>query len=110
MMNGFEDVQKVGRENMNRTLESFSTLSRGWQTLATESAGYSKQAFEESAAHLEKLLGVKSLDVAIEAQTEFLRSSYERAVGQATRFGEIYLDLVRDSVKPFEGYVPAAKK
>ncbi len=110
MINGFEDVQKVGREGMTRAVESFGALSRGWQTLASETAGFSKQSLEESAAHMEKLLGAKSIDVAFEAQTDFLRSSYEKAVGQAARFGELYLDLVKETAKPFEGFVPTTKK
>jgi hypothetical protein len=110
MINGFEDVQKAGRESMNRALESFGALSRGWQTLTSETAGYSKQSFEAGAAHVEKLLGAKSIDVAFEAQSEFVRSSYEKAVGQAARFGELYLDLVKDVTKPFEDFVPSIKK
>ena len=110
MMNGFDDVQKMGRESMSRALESFGALSKGWQTLATETAGYSKKSFEESAAHLEKLFGAKSVDVAFETQSDFVRSSYEKAVGQAARFGELYLDLVKDVTKPFEDLVPMAKK
>lgn len=110
MINGFDDVQKFGRDSVNRALESFGALSRGWQTLATETAGYSKQSFEDGAAHVEKLFGAKSIDVAFEAQSNFLRSSYEKAVGQAARYGELYLDLVKDVAKPFEDVVPAAKK
>ena len=110
MINGFEDIQKAGRDNMNRTLESFGALSRGWQTLASETAGYSKQALEDGAAHVEKLMGAKSLDVAFEAQANFARTTYEKAVGQAARFGELYVGLVREAVKPFEDAVSAAKK
>lgn len=110
MINGFEDMQKAGRDGMARTLESFGALSRGLQSMANESAGYSKKAFEESAAHVEKLLGAKSVEVAFETQSDFLRASYEKAVGQAARFGEMYLELVKETAKPFEGLVPTAKK
>ena len=110
MINGFEDVQKVGRENLERAARSFSALSSGWQALASETAGYSKQALEDGAAHFEKLLGVKSLDGAVQAQSEFLKSSYEKAIGQATRFGELYVDAVKHAAKPFEGLVPMAGK
>jgi len=109
MINGFEDAQKAGRESVNRAMQSFSALSKGWQTMATETAGFSKQSLEDGAAHFEKLLGVKSFDVAVAAQTDFMKASYEKAVGQAARFGELYLDLVKDVVKPFEGFVPAGK-
>jgi phasin family protein len=110
MINGFDDVQKAGRDGMTKALESFGAVSRGLQTLATETAGYSKQSFEAGAAHVEKLLGAKSMDVAFEAQTDFVRASYEKAVGQAARFGEIYLDLVKEAAKPFEDFVATAKK
>ena len=110
MMNGLEDAQKAGREGMSRAMESFGALSRSWQALASETAGFSKKSFEDSAAHVEKLLGAKSIDVAFEAQSEFVRSSYEKAVGQAARFGELYMDLVKDVTKPFEGFVPSVKK
>ena len=110
MINGFEDVQKVGRESVTKALESFGAVSRGLQTLASETAGYSKQSFEDGAAHVEKLLGAKSIEVAFEAQTDFLRSSYEKAVGQAARFGELYLDLVKEAAKPFEALVATSKK
>jgi len=110
MINGFEDVQKAGRNSMAKALESFGAFSQGLQTLANETAGYSKQSFEDGAAHVEKLLGAKSIDVAFEAQTSFLRSSYEKAVGQVARFGELYVDLVKEAAKPFEDLVATAKK
>jgi phasin family protein len=109
MINGYEDFQKAGRDGMNRARASIAALSRGWQTLATESAGYSKQAFEDGAAHFEKMLGVKSVEGAIEAQTSFVQAAYEKAVGQASRFGELYLGVVKDVAKPFEDLVPASK-
>ena len=110
MINGFEEAQKAGQENFSRALESFGALSRSWQTLADETADYSKKSFEAGTAHMEKMLGVKSLDIAIEAQADFVRASYEQAVGQATRFGELYMGIVKDVTKPFENWVPAAKK
>ena len=110
MINGFDDVQKVGRESLTKALESFGAMSRSLQTLASETAGYSKQSFEDGAAHVEKLLGAKSIDVAFETQTDFLRQSYEKAIGQAARFGELYLDLVKEAAKPFETLAPTAKK
>lgn len=109
MINGFEDLQRVGREGMNRSLQSFAALSRGWQALATETAGFSKQSIEDGAAYFEKLLGVKSMDRAVEAQADFVKTQYEKAVGQASRFGELYLDVVKGVVKPFEDIVPTSK-
>jgi hypothetical protein len=110
MLNGFDDVQKVGRESMNRTLESFGAASKGLQAIAVEAANYSKRSFEQGAAHVEALMGVKSLDRAVEAQVDYVRSAYVEVVGQATRMGELYVDLAREVVRPYEGLLPTVAK
>jgi len=46
----------------------------------------------------------------VEAQADFVRTQYEKAVGQASRFSELYLDVVKDVVKPFEDFVPTTTK
>ena len=110
MMNGFEDLQKVGREGMDRAVQSLSAFGQGWQALANEMAGYSRQAIEDGAAHLEKLTGVNSVDVAVEAQMEFLKVSSAKAIEQAARFGDLSLGLLKDAARPFEGFVPTTSK
>ena len=109
-MNGFEDLQKVGRDGMDRAVQSFSAFGRGWQALATDTAGYSKQAFEDGAAHLEKLIAVNSPDVAVAAQLEFLQASSAKAIEQAARFGDLSFGLLKDAAKPFEGFAPTTVK
>ena len=110
MMNRFDDVQKFGREGMDRTMQSLGAVAHGWQSLAGEAAGSSQQSFEQGAAYLEKLMSAGSLEGAARAQTEFTKSAYGHAVDQGTRFAELYLDLVKNAVKPFEGFVPTAAK
>lgn len=110
MVNGFEDVQKVGIETVSRTLDSVGALSRGVQSLAAETAEFSRKSLEENAAHLETLAGVKSLERAIEMQTAFFRTSCEKMLGQAARFGELYVGLAKDVAKPFEDVLPASAK
>ena len=109
MFNGFEDVQKAGQENVNRAMQSFGAMSKGLQAIAVEAADYSKRSFETGAAHVETLMQVRSLDRAVEVQSEYVRSAYEDAVGQATRLGELYVELARNVVKPYEGFLPIAK-
>ena len=110
MMNGLEELQKTSKESMTKAMESYGTMSKGLQAIAVESADFSKKSFEEGAAHMESLMAAKSLDVAIEAQTDFLKSAYEGAVSQATKMGELYTDLAKDAMKPFEGFLPKAGK
>ena len=95
---------------MDQAMKNFGSFSKGMQTLATEMADYSKKSFEDGAATFEKLLAAKSVDKAVEIQSDFVKTSYEGFVAQATKVGELYADLAKDAYKPFEGMVAKAGK
>jgi len=112
MLKNFEDFQKLGKDNVDTCMKQFGTVSKGWQAIATEFADYSKKSFEDGSAALEKLFGAKTLEKAIEVQSDYVKTSYEGFVAQATKLGELYTDLAKESYKPFEGLlskVSAAK-
>ena len=105
MLKNFEDFQKLGKDNVDVCMKQLGTVSKGWQAIATEFADYSKKSFEDGSAAVEKLLGAKSLDKAIEIQTEYAKTAYEGFVAQATKIGELYADFAKETYKPFESYV-----
>jgi hypothetical protein len=107
-MNQFENIQKFGKENVEATMKAFSSLSTGAQTIAVETADYAKKSFEHSTSMIEKLVGAKSLDKAIEIQADYMKASYEGFVAQATKMGELYANLAKESLKPIEGLVTKA--
>jgi hypothetical protein len=113
MLKNFEELQKYGEEHMDTTLKAWGQVSKGVQAIAAETADYSKKSFEEGSAALEKLLGAKSFEKAIEIQTAYAKTAYEGFVAQATKLGELYADIAKESYKPFETFVakttPAAK-
>jgi len=102
MVKNFEDVQKLGKDNMDATLTSLGVLSKGFQAIAVEMADYTKQAFEDGTAAAEKMFGAKSLDKAVEVQSNYAKTAYEHFVAQATKFGELSAGLAHEAYKPFE--------
>ena len=104
MIKNFDDVQKFSKDNVEATMRSFGALSKASQAIAAEFADYSKKSFEDSTKVMEKLLGAKSIDKAMEIQTDFAKTSYEGFVAQASKIGELYADLAKESYKPFESY------
>jgi hypothetical protein len=109
MIKNFEDLQMVGKENVDSALKSFGALSKGTQAIAVEVVDYSKKAFEDGSAAMEKLFGVKSLDKAIELQTEYAKTAYEGFVAKASKISEMYADLAKETYKPFEIFLAKAK-
>lgn len=102
MLQNFDDIQKVGKDNLELAVKSFGTVSKSVQSIAVEVADYSKKSFEEGTAAAEKLFGAKTLDKAVEIQSDYFKSAYESFVAQATKMGELYADLAKETYKPYE--------
>ena len=103
-----EDVQKFGKSSMDVALTSFSAWTKGAQAIAAEVVDYSRKSAESSAATWEKLMSAKSAEKALEVQSQYLRSSYEDFVAEATKLGELYIDLAKQAYKPFEATLAKA--
>lgn len=97
-----EDAGKLGKEYFDTGLKSFAALSKSAQAIAVEATDYTKKSVESGAAVVEKLLSAKSLEKAIEIQTDYAKSAYEGFVAQATKMSELYADLAKEVYKPYE--------
>jgi len=96
-----EEIQQYG-----------TSLQSGVQAIATAYGDYTKKSFEDTRSYVEKLSGVKSLDKAIEVQTEFAKSAYENFIAESQKIAGLYTDLAKHTFKPLEGviakFTPAA--
>jgi hypothetical protein len=107
-----EDIQQYGKDHLETVVASATSVQSGLQAIATAYGDYSKKSFEETKSFVEKLSGVKSLDKALEVQTEFAKSAYETFVAESQKIAGLYTDLARQTYKPLEGliakFTPAA--
>ena len=109
MFKNLEDMQKVTKEQFDAVSGISSTVSKGFQQIATETAEYTKKSFESASAVAEKLVGAKSFEAAVEVQTEYAKSAYEAFVAQAKKMGDLYASLAKDTFKPVEMAVAKAQ-
>ncbi len=100
MYQNFEEFQKASKANLDEAVKSLTAVTKSYQAIAAELADYAKKSFEDTTAAAEKVFGAKSLDKAIEAQTEFAKAAYEAAVARTTKIGELYTVLAKDAYKP----------
>ncbi len=103
-----DNMQKFGKDGMDMAMASFGAWSKGAQALAAEVADYSKKSVEGSTAAWEKLIGAKSLETAMAVQGDYLKSSYESFVAEATKLSALYADYAKEAYKPFESVIDKA--
>ncbi len=75
------------------------------QTIANAYGDYTRRSFEETRSFVERLKGVRSLDKAMEVQTEFATHAYEMFVAESQKIYGLHKELARQSLKPLEGFV-----
>jgi hypothetical protein len=109
MATNFEDFQKFSKEQLEAAASTSTSLTKSFQTIATEAAEYSKKSLESHTAYLERLLGAKSIETAIQIQSEYLKSSYAGLIAQATKIGELYANVAKEAMKPIELAISKAK-
>ncbi|WP_246669217.1 MULTISPECIES: phasin family protein [unclassified Bradyrhizobium] len=75
------------------------------QTIANAYRDYTRKSFEEFGSFFEQLSGARSLDKAMEVQTEFMKRAYESSVAESRKIRELHSKLARQTLEPFQGLV-----
>ena len=102
---------KSGAEEAQKTLEDTFETARTAQTdLAMKSIATMRANTEANFAHIEALLGVKSVSELVELQTAFLRKRVEMAVEQAKDMQTATTKAVEDLSKPVKTAFDKAMK
>jgi len=97
-----DQVQRAGKDGFDAAVSSFGEANKGFQAIAAEVAAYSKKSFEDGTRAFEQLIGAKSFEQAWEIQSQYAKKTFEAYVAQATKIGEMYVDLARNAYQPVE--------
>ena len=63
---------------------------------------YSKRTFEEGTRAFEQLMGAKTLEQAIEIQSQYAKKAYDAYMAEMSKLGEMYVGLAKNAYKPVE--------
>jgi hypothetical protein len=71
------------------------------QAVANAYGDFTRKSLQESMSFIEKLMGVRSLDKAIEVQAEFAKATYTNFVAESQKICELYGELAKRMFEPF---------
>lgn len=78
----------------------------GLTTIATAYRDYTRKSIQDAQSYVEKLSSVRSLDKAVEVQTEFARQAYETFAADSQKicglYGEYFRQALRLPRSPFD--------
>lgn len=97
-----EQFQKAGKEGFNAVVRAYGEANKGFQAIAAQMTDYSKTAFEDASHAFQHLVSAKSAEQAFEIQSQYAKKAYDAYVAQASKLGEMWVDLARETYKPVE--------
>jgi hypothetical protein len=104
-----DEANRMGQQAQERMQSGFEAASRsfteankGFQALAAEMMEYSKSAFDDAIRTWEQLIGVRSLEQAIQIQSDYAKRVYENHMAELKKLGEMTVGMARDASKPVE--------
>ena len=97
-----EEFQRASKTNFDAAVRSLGEASKGFQAIAATVVDYSKKNFEDGTRAFEQLIGAKSFEQAWEIQAQYAKKAFDAYVAQASKIGEMYVDLARTAYQPVE--------
>ena len=97
-----DESQKFGKEGFDAALRSYGEWNKGFQVIASKATDYTKKSFEDATRAFEQLLGAKSIEQAIEIQSQYAKKAYDTYIAEMSKLGEMYVGLAKDAYKPVE--------
>lgn len=104
---GFGDFATFNRQNMEAMVKAANLAARGFEQLNSELLTFSRQAMEDGAAAMKSMMSSKSLQEAVQAQSEYTKSAFDAYVGQMTKLQEIISGMARDASEPLNDRMKA---
>jgi len=95
-----DGFQKVGKDGFEAAVRSYGEANKGFQAIVAEVTNYSKKAFEDGTRTFEQLVGAKSVEHAVEIQTQYVKKAFETHTAQMAKLGEMYVSLAQNAFKP----------
>jgi hypothetical protein len=97
-----EEFQKMGKGGFDAAVKSLGEVNKGLQAITAEVTNYSKKAFEDGTRAFEQLMGAKTLEQAIEIQSQYAKKAYDTYMAEMSKLGEMYVGLAKNAYKPVE--------
>jgi hypothetical protein len=97
-----EELQKAGQANYDAVVRAYGEASKSFQAIGQELNDYTKSSFENATRAWEQLVEAKSLERALEIQTNYAKKVYENWTAEVSKIGEMYQAAASDAYKPFE--------
>ncbi len=96
-----------GKGNLDAWMASTAATQKGVEAISARAVAYSKAALENHVAATKSLLAAKTVQEAVEKQTEYARSAFDEYVAELNKMSELMASFTKDALRPINERVSA---
>lgn len=100
MTKGFANAAEFNKSTVEALMASAGALSRTIEQTTSEQNAFLKSAYEDGVAAFRAASGSKSLQEAIDVQTDYLRDAFGKQVAQLSKISELWLATSKEAAEP----------
>ncbi len=104
----YEDISKFSKENLDATVAASTIFAKGFETIGKEWMTFTQDAMEASAQAAKALLAARTLREAVDVQTDWAKTSFDKVVAESTKLSEISVKVANEAAEPINARVNAA--
>ncbi len=101
------DLNTHSRKNLEALIASMTAATKGAESLGARAMAYSKRSMENQIAAAKALAAAKSIQEAVELQTNFAKTAFESMVAEVNEVTELASASVKDALSPINERVTA---
>ncbi|MGE0409593.1 MAG: phasin family protein [Amphiplicatus sp.] len=96
-ISSFADFQKNSLEALMASAGSFA---KGVEKLTTEQAAFAKASYEDSVAAAKAAAASKSVQEALDIQSDYVRTTFEKNLGQFNKIADQWVSTTKAAAEP----------
>jgi phasin family protein len=89
-----------GKENMEAWIASATVSAKGFEAMSGRAGAFYKQSMENHVAAAKSIMGAKSVQEAVERQTEYAQTAFARYMAEMNQLSDMWSGLAKDALKP----------
>jgi phasin family protein len=98
----FAEFAGLGRENFDAFVRASTIAAYGYGAIAQHWADFTKATVEQSVQTARAVMSTKNVKDALELQSNFARSTFDRYVTEANKISEIGVKATNDALAPIQ--------
>ena len=108
MFKSYGNLADSGKQNMEAWNDAGTAYGKGMEAISGQWMSFAKQMMNSNVQATKAILGAKSLNEAMELQTEYARGSFDGLMAQGTKVGELTTKVAQETAEPINAQFTAS--